>query len=257
MKQSITGINILRKLASQGLKIFNIDQAREVAIQLKIRSNYVVEVLHYSLKGGWILRLKKGVYAFSADSGFIDPPHQFEIAMALVSPCAISHWTAMAYHHLTQQSSNVVFAITPNSSSIPRSINKERFHFVKIKKEHYFGVQKVWIEQSQIYITDLERTLLDGLMMPQYCGDFQEVLHAFKMLDNKLDVEKIIEYALKLDKSVIKRLGWILEKVNVEKSYLKILLQVPINSYRKLDPTGSSKGPYNRKWMIQENIGLI
>ncbi|MBN1914817.1 MAG: hypothetical protein JW769_02890 [Parachlamydiales bacterium] len=256
MKQSIAGINILRKIASQGLKIFNIDQAKEIAVQLKIRPNYVTEALHYCLKGGWILRLKKGVYAFSAESGFIDPPHEFEIAMALVVTSAISHWTAMKHYNLTQQSSNTIFAITPTSSSIPRSINKDKFRFIKIKKEHYFGIEKVWIGQSQISITDLERTLLDGLMMPQYCGDFQEILHAFKMSKNKINFEKIIRYSMKLDKSVIKRLGWILEKLNVKHSYLKTLLQVPIKGYRKLNPIGDCRGIYNKKWMIQENIGL-
>jgi predicted transcriptional regulator of viral defense system len=257
MKQSIIGINILRCLASQGLKIFNIDQAKEAATQLKVKKNYVAEALHHCLKGGWISRLKKGVYAFSGDSGFIDPPHDFEIAMALVSPCSISHWTAMNYHNLTEQSPNIIFALTPSFSSIPRSINKDKFHFIKIKKEYYFGFEKIWVDQSQVLITDLERTLLDGLMMPEYCGDFQEVLHAFKISKSNINIEKIIHYALKLDKSIIKRLGWILEKLNIEKSDLKDLLQVAIKSYRKLDPRGPSKGPYNRKWMIQENIGFV
>lgn len=254
MKQSLEGINILRKLASEGLKIFNFSQAQDVAAQLKINSHYVAEALYLLIKGGWITRLKRGLYAFSSTSGFINPPHQFEIAMALVTPCAISHWTALHYHHLTDQSPNVVFAITPNSSSIPRSLNKKQFHFVKIKNEYYFGIEKIWVEQSQINITDPERTLLDGLMKPQYCGDFQEILHAFEILGNNLNIERIINYALKLDLAVIKRLGWILEKLNIHENHLKDLLKVPIKSYRKLDPNSPAKGPYNKKWMIQENI---
>jgi len=254
MKHSVAGINILRRLTQDGLRIFTINQAKEVADQLKINREYVAEALHHLKKGNWIVRLKRGIYALSADSGFGDPPHEFEIAMALVSPCAISHWTAMHYHHLTQQAPNIIFAITPTSTSIPRTLVGGLYHFIKIKKEYYFGIEKIWIGQAQINMTDIEKTLLDSLMSPQYCGDFQEVLHAFKMCSDRLNLERIIQYAMRLDCATIKRLGWIFEKLGIKNTHLNKLLQFPIKGYRKLDPLGVIKGPYNRKWMIQENI---
>ena len=147
----------------------------------------------------------------------------------------------------------LLFLLGPQSLVL---LKKELYHYVQIKPEHFFGFEKVWIEQSQILITDLERTLLDGLMTPQYCGDFQEVLHAFKMAVNKMNLKKLIDYALLLDVSVIKRLGWILESLSYnEETYINRLFSVPIKGYRKLDPTGPSKGSYNKKWMIRENIG--
>lgn len=253
----MVGIRLLRHLAASGLKIFTIQQAQEAAHELKLNPGYITQVLHHLAKGNWIIRVKRGVYALSAESGFGEPPHDFEIAMALVTPCAISHWTAMHHHHLTQQIPNTIFATTPSSTSIPRSIPKGKYHFIEIKKEYYFGIEKVWIGQSQVHMTDPERTLLDGLMSPQYCGDFQEVLHAFKMHYHQMNVERMIQYALKLDQSVAKRLGWILEKLDVEEPLLKELLRLPIKGYRKLDPSGPLKGPCNKKWMIQENIGVL
>lgn len=256
MKQSLVGIRLLRHLVSLGFKIFTIQQAQEAAKALKINPNYVRQALHLLVKDNWIIRLKRGVYALCTETGFSEPPHEFEITMALVSPCAISHWTAMHYHHLTQQTPNTIFAITPTTTSIPRSIPKKKYHFVKIKKECYFGLESFWIDHALVQITDPERTLLDGLMNPQYCGDFQEVLYAFKM-HRQMNLKRIIHYALKLDRSVAKRLGWVLEKLGVDDSRLKELLILPIKGYRKLDPTGPMKGPYNKKWMIQENIGLL
>src|SRR5690606_21618203 len=110
--------------------------------------------------------------------------------------------------------------------------------------------------EAQVQMTDPERTLLDGLMNPEYCGDFQEVLHAFKMHHDQMNVERIVQYALRLDHSVVKRLGWVLEKLGIKESRLPELLHLPIKGYRKLDPSGPLKGPYNKKWMIQENIGI-
>ena len=51
----------------------------------------------------------------------------------------------------------------------------------------------MWIGDARLAITDLERTLLDGLSMPQCCGDFAEVLHTFEIGMTQLDVERISE----------------------------------------------------------------
>jgi len=90
--------------------------------------------------------------------------------------------------------------------------------------------------------------------MPQYCGDFAEVLHAFELRGPSLDLPRIIEYALKLDAATAKRLGWVLEHQGVDPSKLDRLAALPIKGYRRLDPSGPRKGPCNTAWMIQENL---
>jgi predicted transcriptional regulator of viral defense system len=112
----------------------------------------------------------------------------------------------------------------------------------------------VWIGEARVTVTDPERTLLDGLSMPQYCGDFAEILHAFEVRGQRLNLERIISYALKLNTSTAKRLGWVLDQQRVDPDRLKPLEALPIKGYRKLDPTGPRSGPYNRCWMIQENL---
>jgi predicted transcriptional regulator of viral defense system len=120
------------------------------------------------------------------------------------------------------------------------------YRFIQVKPERYFGTEKVWIGEVRVTITDPERTLLDGLSMPQYCGDFAEVLHAFEVRGEELDLNRIIDYALKLDAVTAKRLGWVLEQLGVEPVRLEMLVKLPIRGYRKLDPTGPRRGPCNR-----------
>ena len=108
--------------------------------------------------------------------------------------------------------------------------------------------------ETRVTITDLERTLIDGLSMPQYCGDFAEVMHAFEGSCERLSLERIIGYALKLNVATAKRLGWILENLGTPRDRLVPLAQAPIKGYRTLDATGPRKGPCNRHWMIQENF---
>jgi predicted transcriptional regulator of viral defense system len=186
--------------------------------------------------------------------------------MALVQPAAISHWSALNYHGLTEQIPRRVFVLTP-SRSVPRprgakaaagdhgyAVGGTVYQFVQVKPERFFGVQEVWVDESRVKLTDPERTLLDGLMAPQYCGDFGEVLHAFEMRGAKLDVERIIEYALKLDAATVKRLGWVLERQGIPAPQLQRLRVTPIKGFRVLDPTGPRRGPCNADWSIQVNL---
>jgi predicted transcriptional regulator of viral defense system len=128
------------------------------------------------------------------------------------------------------------------------------YQFVQVRPERFFGTQKAWVGEARVTVTDPERTLLDGLSMPQYCGDFAEVLHSFRARGPGLDLPRIIEYALRLDAASVKRLGWVLEHQGVDPAKLERLARLPIRGYRKLDPTGPRKGPCNAAWMIQENL---
>ncbi len=254
-KKTLVGLEMLRILASDGYRIFTSEEAMAAAASAGISEKYTPEALTLLKKNNWIESLRKGVYAFTPESGLFTPPHDFEIAQALVFPSAISHWTAMHFHGLTQQTPNIIYSITPKSTNIPRKIYSDVYRFIRVQPEYFFGFEKVWVEEAQIQITDVERTLLDGLRQPQYCGNFAELLHAFKIgMSSDLDIEKIIQYALKLEKVVSKRLGYILQQLGVSTDKLKPLLEVETTNLTPLDPTGSKRGPINKTWMIMENL---
>ena len=185
--------------------------------------------------------------------------------MALVQPAAISHFSAMHYHELTDQIPHRVFVTTTTGHWVPRAghgrgsgggyrVSETVYQFIQVKPERFFGTQEVWVDEARVTVTDRERTLIDGLLMPQYCGGFAEVIHALAGAQERLNLDRLIEYALKLDAATVKRLGWVLEKVGMERSRLAALERVGVTGYSKLDPTGPRRGPYHRAWMIQENL---
>lgn len=262
---SALGIALVRKLASDGVRVFTTARARESASSVGLSEGYFRQALHHLAKAGWVVRLRKGLYAISSAVPGVTAAHEFEIAMALVEPAAISHWSALHFHGLTEQAPRKVFVLTTTESRVPRtyatggaadrrSIGGTAYKFVQVKPERFFGTEKVWVNDARVTVTDIERTLLDGLMMPQYCGDFAEVLHVFEVGGDRLRLERIIGYALKLDAATAKRLGWVLERQGVDPSRLESLARTPIKGYRTLDPTGPRKGPCCRHWMIQENL---
>ena len=261
------GVELVRRLASEGDRVFTSARARELAPAVGLSEGYLRQALHHLAKSGWVVRLRKGLYAVSSTVPGVTAAHEFEIAMALVEPAAVSHWSALHHHGLTEQVPRKVFVLTTTEASVPRRrgakaknardgfpVADTSYRFVQVKPERFFGTEKVWIGEARVTITDPERTLLDGLSRPQYCGDFAEVLHGFEVRGGDLDLRRIIEYALKLDAATAKRLGWVLERQGVDLSKLERLAALPIKSYRKLDPTGPRKGPTDARWMIQENL---
>ena len=94
--------------------------------------------------------------------------------------------------------------------------------------------------------------------MPQHCGDFAEVLHAFGTAMDRLNTERIAEYAVRLGVTTAKRLGWVLEAQGVTSPEIDELATLPAKGYRPLDPAGPRKGSCNSRWMVQENLpGMI
>jgi predicted transcriptional regulator of viral defense system len=171
---------------------------------------------------------------------------------------------------MTEQIPNKAYITTSGNISAERKINSQSnnlkgftrkiyniiYVFIKVKPERFFGVKKYWVGEKKVTITDPERTLIDGLMSPRYFGGWAEVYNAFELHVSRVNINKLITYAMRLDASVVKRLGWILEKNGVEEKKLQKLLAFPIKGYRILDPSGSQTGPYNKKWMIRENISV-
>ncbi len=259
-------LRLVRSLASEGNRIFTVARAKELSAAAGLTDGYLRQALHHLTKSGWLLRLRKGLYALSPVMPGVTSAHEFEIAMALVPHGAVSHWSAMQYHGMTEQIPRKVFVLTSTDHPIPQSRSKDRregsgievaktiYQFIRVKPERFFGTDKVWVSEARVMITDPERTLLDGLMMPWHCGDFAEVLHAFEVRKDRLNLDRIVGYALRVDAAAAKRLGWVLEQQGVRPDRLASLLKLPIKGYRTLDPNGPRKGPCNSRWMIQENL---
>src|SRR3990172_105074 len=94
------GTELVRMLAGAGTRVFSAEQARGLSPSVGISPGYLPQALHYLARAGWIVRLRKGLYALSGAVAGSLSVHEFEIAMALVQPAAISHWSALSYHGL-------------------------------------------------------------------------------------------------------------------------------------------------------------
>ena len=267
-KRTLLGIDLYRRLAEEGHHVFTTAKARELAPHVGLRESYLLECLHHLQRDRWIVPLRRGLYALSSTTPGVHDAHEFEIAMAIVEPAAISHWSALHHHGLTEQIPGTVFVLTTTEATVPRDrgtrsdgngrgcrVEGTTYRFVQTRPQRFFGVRRVWVGDSRVWVTDLERTLLDGLSMPRYCGDFGEVLHALETGIGSVDPERMVEYASRLDAVTVQAPG-----VGPRKQWSQRRRDrqagrhVPLKGRHKLDPSGAATGPVNRRWMLMENL---
>src|SRR4029077_1416636 len=86
----------------------------------------------------------------------------------------LSHASAMDIHGMLTQPQLVVYTTSPRPLR-GRTILGTKFRFVRCKRRHLFGVAQHWVDKTeQVPVSDLERTVIDGLKQPGNCGGFSE-----------------------------------------------------------------------------------
>ena len=258
---------LVRLLTEAGDHVFTTARARELAPEAGISPTYVVEALHRLRRAGTIGPIRRGLYEILGDYVV----YETEIAMHLADPAAISHRTAFNRHGLTTQIPNVIFVTTTTECSVPRNRSNRykdhpyahrgyiadgiAYHFTRVRPRHFFGTRPLW-DDDRVLVTDMERTLCDGLSRPDLCGGFHEVMEGIEIAHFNLDLDhrRLIDYAMRLGLSTAKRVGWALDAIGVSEDILRPLADVRTKSYRNLDPTLPRRGRHNSRWMVRVNV---
>ncbi|HRR95719.1 MAG TPA: type IV toxin-antitoxin system AbiEi family antitoxin domain-containing protein [Candidatus Ratteibacteria bacterium] len=241
-------INLIDQLAAKG-KIFTFKEAQKVLGSDYSKTKIILSRLE---RNGWIERIEKGKYMIvplGAEKGKYTL-NEFIIGAMLISPYAIAYWSALNFYNFTEQIPNTVFIQTTarkkNQSATIFGVN---YKFVRVKESKFFGICREWIEETQINITDKEKTIVDCLDKPQYSGGIIEVAKALK--NGKFDMGKLTIYANKIGNSgVIRRMGFLCDFFGIEIR----LPQIKTKNYLYLDPTMPKNGQKNAKWRLIVNL---
>ena len=264
------GLSLLRELAGEGNLIFDVAAAKKAAKRVRMPASYLSEALSRLSRTEWLKRLRRGLYATSGTIAGGLQVHPFAIATRLVAPSAISHWSAMSHHGLTEQIPRHVTAMTTTKVITPsmrrgagRCPGKHtwdvlgvRYEYVVVRQGHYFGIEEVWVDQAfKVPMTDKERTALEAFISPGFFGGLSQGIAILEEHRGDLDLEKLVKHALTYGKaSVIKRLGWALEECGAPEKSLRPLRNVPVSGFRILDPTRPKRGQCIARWMVQDNV---
>ena len=168
----------------------------------------------------------------------------------------LSHGAAFDLHQMVTQPQLIVY-ISTTKMIRPRVIQGTEFRFVRCKSTHMFGIIEMWVDKHEkICVSDLERTLLDGLKQPAYCGGFIEVAKGFSIKHQDINPQKLIDYAVQLNVGVvIRRLGYLMELYQIGQPSQWEFLQTKLTAtYLLLDPDLPNEGQHIVKWRLKLNI---
>lgn len=195
-------------------------------------------------------------------------PHPFAIGAALVTPSAVSHWSALQHWGLTEHVPSTVTLSSP-SRTFPEAdaedandghpawlVDGVRFEFIAIRERWFFGVAQVWVnERNRVPIFDRERALLDTFHHVRIFGSLSVALGIVEANLANIDVERLVTYAARLGVgAVAKRVGWALETLGVPVKHLEPLRACLTKGDAPLDPGLPALGRYNRAWQVIENL---
>jgi len=247
---------LLSELARENKVIFTVREAK------KILKEEPYLTLHSLKEKKWILALKGGLYAIvpldigvKGSEDFI--VHDFVIASHLTKPYYIGFWSALNYHGLSDQIPKSVFIATKKAKKSLTILNTE-FVFVQLSDERFIGIEKIEIEDQKVNISNVNKNIVDCLDHPEHSGGIEEVARAIYFNHKELNFKKIKEYALKMkNMTILKRVGFILEKVGLLEEYMEILKEVKLTKgYSKFDTISKKKGKYNEKWKLLVNVEI-
>ena len=219
------------------------------------------ELLSDMVKRGLLMRLKRGLYFIipyeKEAKSFMPDWHIIAGHLTKGDNHYIGYYSALHIHNLITQPSLKEQIVVPKQfrPSIIK-IKNVYFQFIYHNKNHFFGAKKIWIDSfNKVFCSDLEKTFIDCLFKPDYAGGIVEIARAIYTSKDKIKFDKLFEYAERFkSQAVIKRLGFILELLEIETDIILKLNKLKSASYVLLDTELPKSGKMISRWSIQQNL---
>jgi len=253
-----TSARLLTTLAGDNRTIFSVADAQEV-----LGSSYdaTLQTLRRLARAGWLVRLTAGRYAIvplSSGNEATPQVNRYVVAREVLgdTPYYISHESAMDVHNMLTRPVTKVIVTTPRRL-VRRDILGVPYHFVYAPPSALWGCEPVWVTPyEQVTVSNLERTILDGLARPDLCAGVSQVATGLWMRQDDFDWDRLAHYVQKLGRrAVAQRLGYLLELYELgTPSLIESLQAMASASYVRLDPLLPDSGPYLARWRLRLNL---
>ncbi len=223
------------KLEKQERAVFGLNEISRIIEKPK---NISAVYANRMVKKGLLFKLEKNKFSVSEDI--------FVIASQLTFPSYLGLTTSLYLNNELSQIIDKIYVLSPKKKRKMKILGNEVI-FIKINPKIIFGYKKVKKENSYIFISDIEKTIIDCILLNKYCNTLV-ILNALKKADTKK-----IEYYLSIIKkeSLNRKIGFLLDYLEIEHSIKKRKKTI-----YKLNPSRKIKGKYNNKWRMYINEDL-
>lgn len=203
---------------------------------------------------GWLARLKKGLYAIVTDIGSLSTNGVSgnAICQALNRDSYISFENALQYHGMFDQMLSIVSAVTYKRARRYKMKDLEVKYF-KIQKGLYFGYKEERSDVGLVNIAKKEKAVLDILYFRS--SDYYISLIWEKLKEHKdgFDFELLKRYAKKFNLAVIRKIGFLLDRLNINTEDLHKIAKGN-TSYCRMTPKSRD---FNAEWRVYFDHTII
>jgi len=250
--------NLVTMLHERSRAVFRLDDVRDITGLSETSARSFVRKL---VDRGVAARLKPGLYALvpfelGRERKYSGNPLVVAREIMHGEDYYLSHATAMEIHGMTTQPQLVVMVSTPKPRRSLTALGVE-FRFVRCRRGHLFGLTEHWAtKQEKVRVSDLERTIIDGLKQPEHCGGLTEIAKGLWMRRQDVNVDRLVQYAKRIGVgAVVRRLGFLLETYEMASAPVLDRLRNGLTStYVRLDPVLPAEGKRLRRWRLQLNV---
>lgn len=242
--------NIIARLTYEKTSII---RAQDLDLMFNLSPENRKQVVFRLKRKKILVPIKRGVYLFSPlEAG----PGGTGIDELLIPPLFfpennyyIGYSTLFNYYGFTEQLFQTVYILN-TSRSMKKTIIGISFDFIKIHQNRMYGLETIKVKNSDVIISDKERTLVDMIYFNNPVGGISSAIHVMEKIvgNSECDIKKLVEYATRFP--IITTRKWIgitLEGLKIQEIDLKPL----IKSVKKTSITpllSSRKGRLVKKW---------
>lgn len=249
-------VYISKNLDSNQLQFMKLLEAYEIlyfnmqSIEQDIKQSFenLNEILENLVDKELLVRIERGKYALT---NYADVK---VLATFISQNSAISYWSALHYHGLTERFPNTLFVKTTQRKRDTQILGTP-VKFVSVKENKNIGCIREGYGDDSFLVTDIEMTLVDCFDQPRYAGDFADLIKAFATAN--LTNNKLIEYTRAYNNMALtKRLGFLAELFheNGLQTFMKYAKTQVNKKYSLLDAGGLQQGEFVSEWKLRLNV---
>ena len=251
--------DIIKRFSQNDTPCFTTDDVRGEFRNISI--SHLTNTLMRMVKSNMLIRLNRGLYYIVPlehnSLKFIPNWHLVAKYLMRNKNYYIGYYSALQIHKLITQPSLTEIVVTDVQIK-PGNIEIQgvRFQFVYHKKDRFFGAINTWIDDfNKVKCSDLEKTLVDSFINPQYSNGMVEIAKAVYETRDKIDQGKIIGYFTRSGSKVAaRRYVFICDLLEISSSYHESLLQNNLTgSFLRLDTSAPDEGRINTRYELKIN----
>lgn len=199
-------------------QIYSLAQNEESERQLK-------KLVTKLVKTGWLIRIRKGLYAISdlSNRGFLSLS-PYVVAHLLVKESYVSFESALAYRGMFDQLTDKIISISKIRYKDVQ-LNSANYSFVTVKDELFLGFEQVSVDGHEAKVATAEKALIDMIQFHRSKYTVDLVIEKLREYQNSLDMLKFNEYLTNMSQVTIKVFGFIFDLLGINSDGLQKLIK--------------------------------